>query len=304
LFPSHDLEGVESEDKSGEEASPEADLLEVKVDGELQKVSLQDLKNNYAGKQAWDKKFSDLDKERKTYKAEVDQINQYVKDLGDTMRNSSILDGMQKIAELVGMKPHEAKKQLIEQIIPEINRLSEMSEKERDLEYKKQEVEYDKVKFESDQKKSKQEQAVKDLEREISAEREAYKISDQEWDSAFKALDESLPKDEMITPKIVSDRVIYNRSETRANDLLSKFNKDLLSDKSVFSEVHRVVYDHFELSDNDFLDLLGQAYGMAKSEKAEEQVKEAVAKKDEKVKEEEEDTGGIQPILDPQVRRS
>ena len=53
-----------------EEVLPE--LIEVKVEGSIEKVSLDELKENYSGKVAYDKKFTELDKERQSYKSEVE----------------------------------------------------------------------------------------------------------------------------------------------------------------------------------------------------------------------------------------
>jgi hypothetical protein len=51
-----------------------------KVDGEEVEIPLQELLNNYSGKQAWDKRFSELDVERKEYQKERDIVERYVED--------------------------------------------------------------------------------------------------------------------------------------------------------------------------------------------------------------------------------
>ena len=76
-------EDSSGKEESGEEREEQAEesLIEVKVDGEIQKVPLQELKNNYAGKVAYDKKFSEINKERQEVTAERDSLEQEIKSI-------------------------------------------------------------------------------------------------------------------------------------------------------------------------------------------------------------------------------
>ena len=47
---------------------------------------------------------------------QMNKVNEYINDLGATMRNSSILDGVTKVAELTGMAPFEMQEQLIKEL--------------------------------------------------------------------------------------------------------------------------------------------------------------------------------------------
>jgi hypothetical protein len=298
--PEGEVKASESEDQSGEEESGSENQevalsneteIEVKIDGEVQKVSLQELKNNYSGKVAYDKKFSDLDRERKEYKAEVESINKYVNELGDTMKNASLLEGFYKVGELVGMAPHNLKQALIKELVPEINRLNDLSQDQVDLEFQRQETEYMKQKYEADQQKMKQEQAQAELQRSIDSVREANSINESEWDNAVKYLDEHLPPEDVITPELVGQYVNFNRAGERADNLLEKFDASLKDNKDVYNSLQDSIYENPSLDDNDFMELLQEAYGSAKKDEAQAKVDEAVQKKAPSKKKVEEKSG-------------
>jgi hypothetical protein len=283
-----EVESDKSEDQSGEQASIEEnseeveakatpDLFEVKVNGKVEEVSLDDLKSNYSGKVAYDKKFTELDRERQAYKQEVDQINSYVNELGDTMKNASLLEGFYKVGELVGMAPHAIKQSLIKEILPEINRMSELSQSEIDLEYQRQESQYLRDKAEFDKQKLEQEQIQRDLYAKIDGIRETNSISEDEWNNAQSYLKEHL--NEEVTPELVGNYVNFNRAGSRAESLLKEFDAALLDDKDVFNNVQDVIYEYSHLSDDDFRDILKDEYGKAKESVVEQQVEKAVEKK-------------------------
>jgi len=127
----------DAEEVAGE---PEIIYEEVKINGELQKFDRNEVlakgKEMLAGEIAFDKKFSELDRERKTYQAEVDEVNNYVNTFGAKMREGDGLGAMEYLATFSGMAPHDFKQQLIKSILPEIERYQDMDPRDIDLEYK------------------------------------------------------------------------------------------------------------------------------------------------------------------------
>lgn len=86
-------------------------VLELTVDGKLTPVQFQDLVNNYAGKTAWDKKFSELDRDRKGFYSERENLSKTVSKFYDlAVKQGDPLAALEHIAEAFQTNPAELRK--------------------------------------------------------------------------------------------------------------------------------------------------------------------------------------------------
>jgi hypothetical protein len=131
-------------------------MIKVKVDGELQEISLKDYKNGISGEKAIAKRFSEYDRKEKEFKAEIADINNFVNELGSTMKQSSVLEGIFKVGELVGLGPHQMRQAVAKEILPYMEKIQEMGEEQARLEYEKEDLEYKKKQFDSTAKQTSQ----------------------------------------------------------------------------------------------------------------------------------------------------
>jgi hypothetical protein len=279
----------ETEDKAEESESTTvniADLgedqkIKVKVDGEEQEISIKDFKNGISGEKAIAKRFSEFDKKEKEFKAEIDSINNYVNELGNTMKNKSMIEGLYQIGELNQIPPHQIKQALIKELLPEIDRLRGMDEQSINLEYKEQELQYKEKMLESESTNSAAKQAQMELQNNIASTREAHNINESEWDGAFKYLDENLPKNEEITVDLVKEKVLFDRAGDRANTVISEFDGGkFASDTEIVRTLHEIILDNPDFEDSDLQDILTDVYGQAQKQKAENDLVDTVSKKE------------------------
>jgi hypothetical protein len=112
----------ESQEESGEQQAlkldemPDDTKIMAKVDGELQEITLKEFKNGISGEKAIAKRFSEYDRKEKEFESQMNQVNEYINDLGNTIRNASVLEGVSRIAELTGAAPHMVKEALIQEL--------------------------------------------------------------------------------------------------------------------------------------------------------------------------------------------
>jgi hypothetical protein len=250
----------------------------VKVDGEDTFVSLKELGNDYSGQKAISQRFNEYDRKEKEFESQMQEVNDYINELGTTMRDSSILEGVQKIGELTGMAPHQIKEALLKELVPEIERRYGLSEEELALEYQTSENEYLRRQSESDNARLKAEQAQRDLDFQISSLREAHNISNQEWQQHEATLADHYSKEE-ITPELVTNYHNYKQAEGRADSIIDSFDSSYKSDSEVMDALVEQVYDNPNLSDDDFREILETALGSSKKAEAEAKVEKAVETK-------------------------
>jgi len=277
-------ESPESKDSSGEEKSDpksEEGLIEVKVDGELQKVSIDELKNNYAGKVAWDKKFTEIDRERKevmyerdSLQNDINDVNKYVAELGQKMQSVGMIEGLYEIGALNNIGPHQIKKALIAELLPEINKLSDMPEDRIELEYQRQELEYQKQLIQQESQRFQSQQAQRELQQKTENLMNQTGVSVDEYKEAESFL--SARKGELgeeITPELITDYAVFAKAESRAGDLITNFQGGKHAEsKEVVDGVIDILLQYPEFSDEDVLEVMQDALTDAQQDVAKKEV--------------------------------
>jgi hypothetical protein len=147
--------------KAGEQALevPETAMVPVKVDGKTVEVPVTELMANYSGKVAWDKRFSDLTNERRSFASERQKF------VGTQERSQKLLQDLHKsigsgdtfgaIASLVAVSGLEGKidprkyvAELRNSLFEQAQKLAELSPEERGQLEAREEYEYTKKQLE------------------------------------------------------------------------------------------------------------------------------------------------------------
>jgi hypothetical protein len=257
----------EKDQKDPAEVKPSFDdssEIEMKIDGEMKKVSLKDLKAEYSGKFATQKRFSEIDKERKivlkekaTLQSEIQNINQYVDTFAKKIQAKDSLGALQYLSQFSGMSPAAVKQNLIMQLLPEIDRLSTLSPEARDLEVSREEILYQKARQEQELNKIRSQTSQKEAELQNVKVKAQNGISDEEWDASFGFLDQNLPKDKPITRQDVVDYTKWKRADQKCESALSGFESGkYLSDKIVRDTLNKVIRDNPDFTDSDINGIL------------------------------------------------
>lgn len=111
---------------------PDTTTLEVKVDGKVEKVSIADLKKDYAGRVAYDKKFQELDVMKKEFEGNVKTLDHKLNDVFKTMKK----DGEAGLKKLFKMAKRDDYDQFIDGLRAEYEKSQQLTPAERELEKK------------------------------------------------------------------------------------------------------------------------------------------------------------------------
>lgn len=278
-----EVEDTKVEDKVEEPAKTNnTDLkddteVELKIDGKLEKVTLKDLKSNYSGKVAYDRKFSEVDKQHKTVikekaalQQEIEQVNSYVNTFAAKMKQKDAVGAMSYLAEFSGMSPAAMKQALITQLLPEINRQAGLTDAERDLELTKEDIAFQKTLQQRELAKLQQENSKKSLEIANTKLRMEKGISEQEWDEAFDFLDTHVDPGKPITRNDVADYAIWKRADMKASNVLTTYDSGkYLKDPTVRDTLTKIANENPDFSTKDLEDVLNEAFKGKIKEKVE-----------------------------------
>ena len=241
-------------------------LFRQKVDGEEVDVDLQELLNNYSGKVSYDKKFQEFSGQKKDFEAkknqydsEINQINKYINDFAQKFRQNDALGALEYFAEFAGMKPYEFRRELLNQLVPEMERRSVMTEDQIKAEELAFQNEYLMRQQESAQKQNQEQQVLRELENEIVKVQEAHGISDEDFEKAYNELME-IDYDGEINPATVAEYYMHSTAYSKADEILSGIDPLLAEQDPVVESLQKVIVENPDFDDNDLIEIVQTVY--------------------------------------------
>ena len=272
-------------------------LFKHKVDGEDVDVSLQDLLNNYSGKVSYDKKFQEFSESKKefnsykeVYDKDIETINSYINNFSQKLKEKDALGALSYFAEFSGMEPHTFRRQLLDQLTPEVDRLAQLSPEQLENEKLIQQNEYLENQRESEVNKRQEEQSRQELLNEIKSLQEAHNISDDSFRSSYQELVEG-GFDGEITPDIVAEYYVHSAAFTKSEEVLNQINPELVQNDQIVESLQKVIVENPSFDNNDLIDIVQEVYGNTKKEASKsvsKKVSQAEKKQETKVSKEKE----------------
>mgnify|MGYP003329193267 CR=1 FL=1 len=265
-------------------------MFKQKVDGEEVDVELQELLNNYSGKVSYDKKFQEFSSTKKEfddyknkYDTEISQINSYINDFAQKFRQNDALGALEYFAEFAGMKPYEFRRELLNQLVPEMERRSIMTEDQIKAEELAFQNEYLMRQHESAQKQSQEQQALRELENEIVQVQEAHGISDEDFENAYNELME-MDYDGEINPATVAEYYMHSTAYSKADEILSGIDPMLAEQDPVVESLQKVIVENPDFDDNDLIEIVQTVYSDFKKDASKTVSKKAIPPKKQETK--------------------
>lgn len=217
--------------------------LLAKVAGKNEPVTVRDLLDNYSGKVQYDKKFSEFDNKNKAleveknkFKEEFDGVTTHLNKIRDIMDNEDAdpMEALYYLVDITGRDRYDFYKRSIDSRFEEFERLSDMSDTERQLHFTNTKLELIQKRDESSKKLLDNQEAEKDLIENARKVREAHGVSDDQFDEAFYDLKGIGYKEEEITIQQVIDWAKFKPNEAKAQELLTPYKNSL--DESAYDE--------------------------------------------------------------------
>ena len=243
--------------------------IPVKIDGKTEEIPMQELINNYSGKTAWDRKFTEIGKEKKALEFEKNSVmtqkNKLTEHVNNALAplldpNKNPLDSMLYLVEMSGQDPYAAYRRIMEANLEELGSLMDMSETERELFFHKKKDELHGKVAKQRQEKTSKEAAFNQAIEKVNTLRQAHNVTEDEFVDASEELEESFKAQGLDVNSITEEQVVDyaslkphiatvkelvepyedNISEEKYGDVvaqLSRYLRDGKSDKKGISEI-------------------------------------------------------------------
>lgn len=204
----------------------------VRVDGKDVEVPIKDLLSNYSGKIAWDKRFSELDRERKIYKQMKEESEARIKAIFEEQDPEL---RFYKMAELSGVDPIEVRRKFLEDNISLLEKWHNMTEDERRAEELAYENKLLKLKSEAITR----EQALRTQKEVLAKEIQQLMVSHQinkaefvsRYDEIETLIEEGKLDESQLTPKFVAETIVKDRLWSAISEAAKEVQADVTPEK-------------------------------------------------------------------------
>ena len=270
-------ESSEGTEEESEEKELDADTpIKVKIDGEEVEVSLQELKNAYSGEKAVEKRFNELNREKRKISREFEKkeqsINQIRQELGqhlDTITNllddprRNPLEALYYLVDLKGGNTVEYEKRLMSILENQFEDFSMMDDVERELYWTKKEKEFLARKKESINSRAEQEQANRNSQQELEKIWETHNISEDDFYDARDELVEMGYDASKIEPENVVNylalKPIYEKAESIAEPYMEELGED---GEQLMDEIAKAIQNFPNLDEQELLTIAAKNMGL------------------------------------------
>lgn len=247
------------EAKFGEERIeiPQDALFNVKIDGEEQEISLNDLRNNYSGKVAWDKKYSELGNEKRSFEEEKTIVEKYINEFAELSGKGDHLGAMEYLATISGQNPLDFRRSLRNQIIEDHKSMLEMDEFQKEAYETKEENEFLKRQQESQIQRGEEQQSVYELRNQLEEFQKAQSVSDEELVNAYDELNATYEGEVDIST--IQEYIGASRAYAKTEEALSAVTDSTVSDE-VYNQLAEVVMENPDFSNEEIGEIFKEAY--------------------------------------------
>lgn len=305
----------ETEEKEGQDQEQK---IKVKVNGKEEEVTLQELKNSYAGKSEISKRFNEFHKEKtaflkqkESFDDEIKYIQSEVKSVRESFESAineftkngfisgNPLNGVYNMLDKMGLSSKEFDKALFFHYVPEVYKYLELDENGRDAYLLRKENEWYQKQQDSEHERNRQAlENQKRLESENSLKRQSNVSEEQFSEAKEEMVDLGFGKEQLNTEniiKFIQIKPFYDK----ATLLVQKAGvpQEQMVDK--ITRVGEFLIRFPESSDEEILNALGYKENKAnkvKEELANKIVKQPVVKKQSKSNFDEDDIDFIKSI--------
>jgi len=255
----------------GEEVEVPADaMINIKVDGVDQQVSMQDFANGISGEKAIAQRFNMLNEDKKQFQQQTQQWNDTEKKFRGLMENGRTAEALGVIFDTGGYHSESAFVQLFEEMLPQLQQYANLAPEQRKAYSEQMKAERNRMQAETAQKELALLRAEKEQLTRVRQVQQTHGLDDGRFVELYQELKSTYKG--TITPEIVGE---YNQILTRESwvkDTLKSISPGLVKDNTALYDVLSVVNSRVRsgqtLSENDVKALTTNLYGAATKNKA------------------------------------
>jgi hypothetical protein len=211
--------------------------VRVKVDGAFADVPLSELVNNYSGKQAYDKKFTEIGNMRKEVEVKTQTIakkEEFVNNVAKTVKeivsdpSKDPYEAVAYLAELMGVPTPDLHKRSLESRLDELSKLLDMTDIERENYFLKKETDYLRSRQDARMKQEVETQESQKFMTHVDTLRGKHNVSEELFVEAMDELEQFYGEGSaQITPEFVVEYAVLRPYLEKTKSLVQPYLEDI-----------------------------------------------------------------------------
>lgn len=249
---------------------PEA-TVEVKVDGKMEQVKLQDLVDNWSGKTNLSRKYQELADEKRGLQEVVNNLHTEFVTKGDPFRAIEVL------AEAIGADPLKVRKELTEGLLKQVDSFASLSPEEREVAKLKEELSWRQRREESERARSETRKVQSELTARIEKVQETHGLTREQLVEAYNEVKDHVPQDQ-LTPEFLGEYVKFKGTRSGIENLLTESEAEFGSSaerQQAIEKLEKVLKLYPEMSLSELRDYAVEAYGSKQAKNLSRKIKKA-----------------------------
>lgn len=206
-------------------------LIPVRINGQDSMISVKDLQSNFSGKTEWDKRFQQLDKDRRDFKGKYEQASNKIKAI---FQEKDPEIRIFRMAEYAGVDPLDFREKMLTENINLVEKWYTMSDAEKEADRKNFENRILKTKLESREKEDKEKQSLGELDQKIQKARKTHGVSEEDFLSRYDEIESLINEGKFkgdVTPEFIVETIVKDKLWNAAEQKLHGMNVKLPIEK-------------------------------------------------------------------------
>ena len=250
--------------------------VEIPINGKLESVTLADLKAEFSGKTDWTRRYQELDKQTKSFKAIMAEVEGAIEEVGSFAKNGDAQGAMEYLYEILGGDPHQARIDLKKWRGAQEEKYKGLSDEERAAAELKEENEYLKKRVESRAETDKKQKERTAMQTRIDTALEKAGLAPEKYKELYNEIRTSgKVKPEDLTPELVVQYHQAIQREEKVVGVLAEVAPELQNELKVISELRDVWDKNPSFTVDDISDIAKDVYGNKAAKALSRKVKKA-----------------------------
>lgn len=204
---------------------PDNLVFKLKADGKFQEVTFKTLKDNYAGKVAWDQRFSELGEREKAVEAAANKqvedrevVNTYVSEIMTNFKNADVPGAINALADLTGQDRAGMIRSMLGGMVKFYNELATLSPEQQERYILQQENNAYRTRLGREKQVSEQKKAQAEIANRLTKLKQEWQVSDAETQAQWAVIKQEIQNKTLfngdmsqVTPELVIAKVLDNR---------------------------------------------------------------------------------------------
>ncbi|RLA65479.1 MAG: hypothetical protein DRQ88_09365 [Epsilonproteobacteria bacterium] len=226
-------------------------------------------KNKELGEEIQEREI-EVQKELDDYVEEREEVVGHLEKIGELLddKEGNPMDAIYYLLDMTGRNRNDYQRKILHHHLEEVESLQMMSDSERKAYFLEQENEYLKERHETSESSVREIEEQKSFVDNMTRQREAQGISEDEFIDAYKDLVNSGETESDLTPETVIQYAKFLPVVIEAEEIVEGFDPDLLDDDEVVRAVADSIVEDPEITKEELIEILEYSFGKMGGETA------------------------------------